>query len=231
MDHPIWKRPNLAYLFIHLLLRANFSETKVLLDNHTYTVARGQLITGRMKLSAETGINQNTLKDMLLTLQSLQLITISSTNKFSLITIIKYSEYQLTPKFTPAPSPTKHQQNTSQTPQDNINNKGNKNILDAKASRRQGLRLVNPHVHSIWHYAIDRGYNSTREQMNRYAIRRLLNKFKPEEIREMVDITIRIRGERMAPQVYNFLDLEQKLPNLKAFFESKATKPKGIFKL
>lgn len=94
LENPIAKHPQLLSLFIHLLLMASHKETLFLWNKKEEQLRRGQLITGRYSLAEQTGLNPNTIKDYLRILKNLKIITIKSTNKFSVITIVKYSDYQ-----------------------------------------------------------------------------------------------------------------------------------------
>ena len=77
-------------LFIHLLLKCNFKDKKW----RGYDIEKGQILTGRKILSDETGLSEQQIKTALKKLQATNEITIKSTNKFSIITLVKYSFYQ-----------------------------------------------------------------------------------------------------------------------------------------
>jgi len=85
-----YKSSEMVHLFIHLLLKANFVDGKF----QGIEVKRGQLITGRKSLSENTGISEMSIRTCLTRLKSTNEITIESTNSFSLITIVKYNDYQ-----------------------------------------------------------------------------------------------------------------------------------------
>lgn len=93
-DNPIWKNSQLSHLFLTLLLWANHEEKKTLFNGKIEVIGRGQLITGRFALEEVTGIPAGSVWKYLQTLKNLEIISIKSTNKFSLITIVKYSDYQ-----------------------------------------------------------------------------------------------------------------------------------------
>jgi hypothetical protein len=80
----------MVHLFIYLLLLANREPG----EWRGIKINRGQLITGRNSLSEGTGISQQTIRTCLSRLKSTSEITIKSTNKYSIITIIKYDDYQ-----------------------------------------------------------------------------------------------------------------------------------------
>ena len=85
-----YDKSEMVHLFLHLLLNASVSNKRW----HNHPVNRGQLITGRKKLSEETGISQQTIRSCLQRLVDTGEIEIVPTNKFSIITICNYESYQ-----------------------------------------------------------------------------------------------------------------------------------------
>ncbi len=81
---------NVFKLFIHLLLSANHEDKTW----KGHLIKRGQLITGRIKLSQETGLSQQEIRTCLNKLKLTNELTIKITNKFSILTIENYNTYQ-----------------------------------------------------------------------------------------------------------------------------------------
>lgn len=86
---------HMVHLFLHLLLSANHKEGRW----KGQVIKRGQLITGRKKLSVDTKLSQRSIRTCLEKLKTTNEITIHSTNKNSLITICKYDDYALKKNF------------------------------------------------------------------------------------------------------------------------------------
>lgn len=82
--------PATGWLFVNLLLMANWTDS----DWQGMTIKRGQLVTGRKALAAQTGLSEQTVRTSLNRLKSTNEITIASTNKFSVITIVNYGKFQ-----------------------------------------------------------------------------------------------------------------------------------------
>lgn len=101
----------MVQLFIHLLLNANREPG----EWRGIIIERGQLITGRKILSENTGIPEQTVRTCLNRLKSTNEITIKVTNKYSIITICNYEDYQ-------NGSGTTNQQISQQTNQQLTNN-------------------------------------------------------------------------------------------------------------
>lgn len=85
---------NTMRVFLHLLLKANHKEGKW----QGQVIQRGQLITGRKTIADELKISERNVRTALDKLKLTNEITVKSTNKFSLVTIIKYDVYQDTQK-------------------------------------------------------------------------------------------------------------------------------------
>lgn len=132
-----YKRSIVVHLFVHLLLSANQQKRAFYWNGKEIQIEAGQLITGRDELSKQTGITPQSIRTALTILKSTSTITIKSTNRFSLISIPKWQEYQihLTSKTTSRLTnnqPTTNQQLTTNNNDKNIKNDKNNNTLVEK---------------------------------------------------------------------------------------------------
>ncbi len=94
MDVPFYKDAEAAHLWVHLLLRANHEQTLVSTDLGDVICERGEFITGRNTLAMETGLTADRVKSLLRKFQSLGMITTKSNNRFTVLKVVKYDEYQ-----------------------------------------------------------------------------------------------------------------------------------------
>lgn len=94
--------PVTSRVFIHILLSANH-KTKPWRD---LEIPAGSFVTGRKALSYETGMSEQQVRTALDKLKSTNEITIQATNNYSIITVVKWSEYQ---GKKPAEQPTNNQ--------------------------------------------------------------------------------------------------------------------------
>ncbi len=95
MDSKLYKDSQAVHLWLHLILKANYSPAVVKTDVGEMMVGRGQLITGRPTLVAETFIPDNKVKSLLRSFESKGMLKIEAMGrKFSLITILKYDDFQ-----------------------------------------------------------------------------------------------------------------------------------------
>lgn len=81
---------NVVRVFLHLLLTANFEPKKW----HGITIERGQLATSVVNLASQVHLTSKQIRIVLEKLKNTNEIGIQTTNKYTLITICKYADYQ-----------------------------------------------------------------------------------------------------------------------------------------
>lgn len=95
MDSRLYKDSQAVHLWLHLILKANHESAVVNTDIGPVTVDRGQMLTGRPTLVSETFIPDNKVRSLLRTFEAKGMLNISSMGKkFSLLTIVKYDDFQ-----------------------------------------------------------------------------------------------------------------------------------------
>lgn len=82
-------KPSYVALFVHLLTNANTKDAMV----YDVEVKRGCLLTSYEKLASETGLTVQQVRTILKHLNGEEL-TYKSTNRFTLISIVKFDQYQ-----------------------------------------------------------------------------------------------------------------------------------------
>ena len=127
---------NMVKLWVYLLVNAKYEDTNI----QGRLIKRGQLITGRKKLSKELCLSEQQIRTCIKRLISTNEITTEATNKDTLITIVNYDKYQSSadennqqinqPSNQQATNeqPTNNQQSTTYKEIKNIRNKEIKNI-------------------------------------------------------------------------------------------------------
>lgn len=124
-----WSHDPIVFrVWVQLLLEANFR------DGHfeRIEVKRGQLVFGRNKLAEEIGISIQQLRTALKKLEDTGEIIVKSTNRFSVLTIVNYDEYQAVNQQTTNEQPASNQQLTSKQ---QTNNKRITTIEERKKER------------------------------------------------------------------------------------------------
>lgn len=95
MDSRLYKDSQAVHLWLHLILKANHELQVVNTDIGPVEVSRGQMITGRPTLVSETFIPDNKVRSLLRSFEAKGMLHISSMGKkFSLMTIVKYDDFQ-----------------------------------------------------------------------------------------------------------------------------------------
>ncbi len=115
LDWEWYKKNDTKAVFLHLLLNASFKPAKW----QGVQLEPGQLITGRIEIANQTGLSEQRVRTALKNLKSTGEITIKSTNRYSLITVINWAKYQNDIENQPAEQPTTNQQSTSNQPTTN----------------------------------------------------------------------------------------------------------------
>ena len=115
MDSQWYTDINTNHLFMHCILKANTEDKKW----HNEEIKRGQFVTSLPKLALETGLSQKQVRTSLKKLAESQNVADKSTNKYRIITVLNYGEYQ---------DEGRQRADKGQQLKNNKNNKNNKNI-------------------------------------------------------------------------------------------------------
>lgn len=129
---------SMVHLYIHILIHANFEE-KIW---RGVNVERGQLITGLQSLNFATGISIQSLRTCLNRLIKTNEIVVKSTNRFTIITVCKYEDYQVSENDTNKQTTNEQQTTNNQsTTTKNIKNlkKEKNNIINSIESLKKSI--------------------------------------------------------------------------------------------
>lgn len=129
LENPIWEDPHYLKLWIYCLMKATHKEREVILGNQIIILQPGEFITGRKALSEDLNkgtkpklkLNESTWWRYLNNLEKLQMLNIKKTNKYSVVTILNWNEYQ----------ESEHQMNNKRTSDEQQMNT-NKNVKNDK---------------------------------------------------------------------------------------------------
>lgn len=103
MDSPVWDDPNYLKLWMFCLMKATHKEREVLIGNQVITLEPGQFITGRKSLAEDLNkgmkpkFRQSEISwwRYLNNLEKQEMLNIKKTNKYSVVTITKWGDYQI----------------------------------------------------------------------------------------------------------------------------------------
>lgn len=93
-DKAWFKRSEYVHLWVYILIKANHEEKEFIWNGSTQRTKKGEFITGRNALVKETGIAATTIERILNLFEKDGQIGQQKNNKFRLITVKKWEEYQ-----------------------------------------------------------------------------------------------------------------------------------------
>lgn len=114
-DSGLFQLPNALTLFIYMLTEATHKPIRY----GTVDLERGQLVTGRHKLSAELKMSERSIRTAIDHLTKLDFIASKATSKYTIYTIVNYGKYQdmdLTSDQVNDQQPTSNRPTTDQQP-------------------------------------------------------------------------------------------------------------------
>lgn len=115
----IAQHPEYFAAWVHLLCMASHKAHQQVVGAKVVDLEPGQLVFGRQKFSANTGISENKVRAALKVMKELGMITSKQHAKFSVITITNWLKYQ-------SESPANNQKTTSKEPALNHKQEGSK---------------------------------------------------------------------------------------------------------
>ena len=199
----------MVHLFLHFLMLANHEKG----EWQGITLEPGQFITGLDKLHEITGISAQSLRTCINKLKSTGEITNKSTNKFRIITITKYSDYQIKPDKLTSKSTsnlTDNQQTTNKQLTANKKNKEYKNNKEVIAAKPQDdtnklfdffYKTINPNLN----YA-----NKTERAASKW----LVEHYGLEKTLAAAEYAVSVQNDKYAPTITTPLQLKDKMAAL-----------------
>ena len=130
IDSGLIQSPNTLAVFMHILLNASHKDIKVGTTTGIVELKRGQYISGRKQLARQLEQSERQIRTSLDRLINLQIMTIKTTNKYSIYVIENYNNYQDSDQQTKDTATNKRPANDQQTTTkqeckefNNVNNK------------------------------------------------------------------------------------------------------------
>ena len=151
MQDKSWYRDSeYVHVWLHLILNANYSNKRVWVNGQEVEVKRGQLLTSRKAISDKTGVTQSKIYRILSRYESEHQIEQQKTNKYTIITIVNYEEYQKSEQQTEQQMNNKR---TTDEQQMNTNNNDNNVNNDNKYKKKNKKeKFVKPTVEEVQNY-------------------------------------------------------------------------------
>lgn len=117
-DSGLLQIPNTYALFTFLLLKAAHKPKKIGTPHGVVELQRGEYISGRIELALALKQSERQVRTSLDRLKEMDILTIKSTSRYSIYTIVKYEDYQTCDQPATSTAPTDDQQTTSGRPAD-----------------------------------------------------------------------------------------------------------------
>ena len=95
LKSPIWDNEKALKIWIWCLLKATHTERRQLVGQQVVDLEKGQFIFGRKKASEELKMTESTIYKYIKLLEELEMLTVNSNNKFSVVSIAKWENYQV----------------------------------------------------------------------------------------------------------------------------------------
>ena len=149
-----------VHLALHLVYEANHKPKKFLFNGKEQTLERGQTLSGRFALALDTGMHPSTIRNKLALLKKVGFLDIKPTNKFSIITIIKYSYYQNATNY---PDTKQDNNRTTDGQQMDTNNKL-KELKELNKEIEKPVKFEKPTPIQVKEYALSIGFASLNPQ-------------------------------------------------------------------
>ena len=153
LSNPIFKNGKMLQVFMYCLLRASHKEHEHLVGDRIVQLKPGELATGRDAIAAATGLTSQNVRTCLKKLEKLNILTIKSTNKYSLISITNWISHQQINQQVTSSQPASNQQTNHKQEVKNVNN--GKNVNNKPSC-----------LDEIFEYFIEKG--STWEEANKF---------------------------------------------------------------
>ena len=139
--------------WVDLILSAMHRDKKLLIDNEIIVIERGTFMTSILKLSERWGWSRNKVMRFLDVLESEQMLNTKRTPKGTLVTIVKYEDYQFDETADETTVGTTHE-----TPNETTDEPQKKNIKNIKNNNinNRGKIFVPPTIEEVQAYCKER---------------------------------------------------------------------------
>lgn len=163
LDSAVFDNPILLKVWIWCLCKATHTERTQIVGKQIVELKKGQFIFGRLKHAEVLKMHDRTLYDYMKMLEKLGQISIESNNKFSVVTVINWEQYQKRDDIS--------QQQSDITPaiESAIENNTNKNVKNVKKKKNIiSGDFIPPTVEEVKAYCAEKGYGVDAEYFVAY---------------------------------------------------------------
>lgn len=201
-DNWLWDEVPFSYgqAWIDMLMMANHTQKKTLFNKEPVTIERGSFITSIRKLSTRWGWSKDKVLRFIRTLETDAMITKNSDNQRTLVTIVKYGDYQKqrdtdkdADKDTDAPR-NRHEADTNKdTDAPQTRSKELKNDKNEKKEKKGSIAPRPEHKEIIDYFNEKAGtkYMHTSKSTQTAINARLNDRFSVNDFKAVIDIKVK----------------------------------------
>ena len=180
-----------VHLWVHLLIKANHQGGEFIHNGQLKKLKPGQFLTGRNKLSEETGIPQSTIERILKVFESGHQIEQQKDNRKRVITILNWDSYQHSEQQSEHQTDIKRTSNGHQT--DTNNNVINKEDEELKSENKLLHTLEDFETEHSWKILMAKNHNLTLDRVNFY-LEVFMNMIEDEAKKKMSSIKFKFNA-------------------------------------
>lgn len=144
--------------WLHLLLSANYDESKIFENGQLIPISRGQTLTSELKLSFEWMWSRSCVRNFLKNLQKDGMILLKTTSKYTLITICNYESYQ------DERTTERHQKNNRKTSKGHQKDTSEEGKEDKESKEGKEVAFIPPTLEDVVRYFSENGYTEAAAQ-------------------------------------------------------------------
>lgn len=225
MESSVWKSPVIWMIWCWCLLKSNHKRSVFPFNGSDIELLPGQFITGRESAIKELGtLTPQQWRTAIKYLKSTSRITVQSNNKFSLITVLKWEEYQSdnqqTNQRVTNEQPATNQRVTTNKNVNNVKNVKNTTTSDEVAGIPEVIKVFKDSLSPSLNYGNKTQRSSSGEMIKKYGLENTL---------EMCKVVIAVQGKKYAPRASTPHAMWIKLGDFKSYFDAEKNKqPKVV---
>lgn len=228
LESSVWKNPVVWFVWCWCLLKANHNKNTFPFNGTDIEILPGQFITGIQKATLELpGVTSQMYRTAIKYLENTQRLTTKSTNKFTLITVNKWEEYQDLNKQTNKPL-TNQQQTTNKrlTTNNNVNNDNNDNNITSDVTSHKQLDQVNE-VFKTFYDLGNKGINFGNKT-DRAAAEWLIKTYGLEKTINTIKFAMETNNKPYAPVITTPYQLKNNIAKLMAFYNKEQSNKRFV---
>lgn len=211
IDNPIFSSEKGLKIWVWCLMKAGHTERDIYLGSKKIHLRAGQFVFGRDSASEILRISGSTIRNWMEQLKQDSYISIKTTNKYSIITILKWGQYQTNKTEKDNRKTAEKQQNNTNKNVKNVLNKSN-TISVSKTDTAGIIEIFNifKKINPVINYG---------NRTNRKVALELIKKFGLDEMKRLTAYAVSVQGRDYAPTITTPHQLKEKLAQLKIYHD------------